>query len=387
MARRDYYEVLGVGKTASVDEIKKSYRKLAMQYHPDRNPGNKEAEEKFKEATEAYTVLGDDEKRKRYDQFGFAGIEGMGGYGGNPFQGGGFSGFEDVFAGFEDIFGSFFGSQGGGGFRTGRRARRGSDLLYNIDITLEDAAFGKKVDITYERQSTCDVCHGVGSKTGDGRKRCPDCGGSGQIRRSQGFFSISTPCSRCHGSGDVIDNPCPSCGGNGVIRKKTTKSVKIPQGIDNGKRVIIKGEGDAGEAGSPPGDLHIKFRVALHEYFYREGNNLLLHIPISFTQATLGDEISISTLDKKVIKMKIPAGCENGKILRVKGAGMPTLENPDYKGDLYIKVEIEIPKHLNKEEKKILEEFRKVHGEEQKPMPKKLSEKIREDEDSYSQFF
>jgi molecular chaperone DnaJ len=386
MAKRDYYEVLGVSKSASTDDIKKSYRKLAMQHHPDKNPGNKEAEEKFKEATEAYTVLADEEKRKRYDQFGFAGIEGMGG-GGNPFQGGGFD-FDDVFSGFEDIFSSFFG--GSSGFRSGggdrRRTSRGSDLLYNLDISLEDAASGKKIDITYDKQSTCDVCNGVGSKNGSGKKRCPDCGGSGQVRRSQGFFSISTPCPRCHGAGDIIENPCPACGGNGVVSKRVTKSVKIPTGIDNGKRIIIKGEGDAGENGSTPGDLHIKFRVKPHDYFYRDGNNLILEIPISFTQSILGDEISITTLDNKTIKLKIPAGCENGKVLRVKGAGMPYLESPDHKGDLYIRVSIEIPKHIGKEEKRLLEEFRKIHGEDQKPTPNKLSDKNK-NSDFFQQFF
>jgi molecular chaperone DnaJ len=383
MAKRDYYEVLGVPKTSSVDEVKKAYRKLAMQYHPDRNPGNKQAEEKFKEATEAYTVLADDEKRKRYDQYGFAGVEGMQG-GGNPFQGGNFD-FDDIFSGFEDIFSSFFGGSGGGS-RGGRRVKRGSDLLYNLDISLEDAAYGKKIDITYDKKIICDVCHGTGSKGGEGKRRCPDCGGSGQVRRSQGFFSISTPCPRCHGTGDIIDNPCPSCGGNGILSKKTTKNIKIPAGIDNGKRIIIKNEGDAGENGSPSGDLHIKFRIRDHEYFYREGANLIMEIPISITQAILGDEININTLDNKTIKLKIPASCENGKILRIKNAGVPYLENPEHKGDLYIRVNLDIPKHITKEEKKILEEFRTIHGENQSPTPKKLKERDG-NRDFFEQFF
>lgn len=367
MAKRDYYEVLGVSKTSSVDDIKKAYRKLAMQHHPDKNPGNKDAEDKFKEATEAYTVLSDDDKRKRYDQFGFAGVEGMGG--GNPFQGGGFSGFDEAFSGFEDIFTSFFGGRSGGG---NRRQKRGSDLLYNLDISLEDAAYGKRVDIVYERQMPCDACNGKGSKGGGGRKLCPDCGGSGQIRRSQGLFSISSPCPRCNGTGEIIENPCYICRGTGLSSKRVTKNIKIPPGIDNGKRIVIKGEGDYGENGTDPGDLHIKFKVRPHEYFYRDDNNLIIIVPISFTQASLGDEINIMTLDNKIIKLKIPAGCENGKILRVKGAGVPILENPEQKGDLYIKVDIEIPKHLNKEEKRILEEYRKVHGENQKPTPRKI---------------
>lgn len=371
MAKRDYYEVLGLSKSSNVDDIKKAYRKLAMQYHPDKNPGNKEAEEKFKEATEAYTILSDDEKRKRYDQFGFAGVEGMGG--GNPFQGGGFGGFEDAFSGFEDIFSSFFGGGFGRGGGGSRRPKRGSDLLYNLDISLEDAAYGKKVDIIYDRQAPCDACGGKGSKNGGGKKMCPDCGGSGQVRRSQGLFSISAPCPRCNGTGEIIENPCFVCRGKGLVSKRVTKNIKIPQGIDNGKRIIIRDEGDFGENGTEPGDLHIKFRVKQHEYFYRDGNNLIIIIPISFTQAALGDEINVSTLDNKIIKLKIPPGCENGKVLRIKGAGVPVLETPEHKGDLYIKVEIDIPKHLNKEEKRALEEYRKIHGENQKPTPKKIT--------------
>jgi molecular chaperone DnaJ len=349
--KRDYYEVLGVTKTASVDDIKKAYRKLAMKYHPDKNPGDKTAEEKFKEATEAYTVLADPQKRKQYDQFGFAGVDGMfGGQGGNPFAGGGFSGFEDIFSGFEDIFSSFFG--GGGGFGGGssqrNRTKRGNDLLYNMEITLEDAVLGKKVDITYDRLASCEKCHGSGSNSGSGKKTCPNCGGSGQVRRSQGFFSIATTCPRCGGYGEVIENPCPSCQGRGVISKRVTKSIKIPPGIDNGKRIIIRGEGDAGENGAPSGDLHIKFHVKPHPFYIRDDNDLIMEIPISFTQAVLGSEVSIDTIDNKTIKLKIPAGCENGKILRVKGAGVPDINSSENKGDLYIKVNVEVPKHLTK---------------------------------------
>jgi len=371
--RRDLYEVLGVNKNASIDEIKKAYRKLAMQYHPDRNPGNKEAEEKFKEATEAYTILSDPEKRARYDQFGFAGVEGMGANGGNPFHGANFTDFEDIFNGFEDlsdIFSSFFG--GGFGRTKTKRPKRGNDRLYNLEISLEDAFFGKKVELTFEKQEVCDTCKGSGSKSGSGKKRCPECGGSGQIRRSQGFFSISTPCPRCNGSGDVIDDPCPVCRGRGVVIKRVTENIKIPPGIDSGKRIIIKGKGDAAENGGIPGDLHIKIRVKPHEYYHREGDNLIMAIPISFTQAILGDEISVNTIDGKTIKIKIPQGCENGKILRIKGAGMPNIDIPERKGDLFIKVEIEIPKHISKEERRILEEYRRVHGENQKPQPKKI---------------
>ncbi len=370
--KRDYYEVLGVTKSASVDDIKKAYRKLAMKYHPDKNPGDKSAEEKFKEATEAYTILADPQKRKQYDQFGFAGVEGMfAGQGGNPFAGGGFSGFEDIFGGFEDIFSSFF---GGGGQRS--RARKGNDLLYNMEISLEDAVLGKKVDISYDRLATCEKCHGSGSSSGTGKKTCPNCGGSGQIRRSQGFFSIATTCPRCGGYGEVIENPCMSCQGRGVLSRRITKTIKIPPGIDNGKRIIIRGEGDAGENGAMPGDLHIKFNVKPHPYFIRDDNDLVMEIPISFTQAVLGSEISIDTIDSKTIKLKVPPGCENGKILRVKGAGVPDINSSD-RGDLYIRVIVEVPKHLTKNEKNLLEQFKSLHGENLKPSPLKISNRDR----------
>jgi molecular chaperone DnaJ len=385
MARRDLYEVLGISKSASLDEIKKSYRKLALKYHPDRNPDNKEAEEKFKEATEAYTILADEEKRKQYDQFGFAGIDGMfgggsGQGGGSPFGGQGFD-FEDmfggdIFSGFEDIFGSFF---GGGGGRRGRRqrggAQRGNDLLYNLEITLEDAFEGKKIDINYERDNACPSCNGKGTKSANGKTRCTDCGGAGQIRRSQGFFSIATPCPTCNGTGEMLKDPCKECKGQGVKKKKVVKSIKIPRGIDNGKRIIIRGEGDAGRSGGPSGDLHIKFHVKQHMNFLRDGYNLLMEIPVSYTQMVLGSEVNVKTLEGKIIKLKIPAGTENGKVLRLKNAGMPHLDNPDRLGDLYIRVFVEIPKHLSKSEKQMLENFRKEHGENQRPTPSKLGEK------------
>lgn len=378
MAKRDYYEVLGVSKSASVDEIKKAYRKLAMAHHPDKNPGDKKAEEKFKEATEAYTILADSEKRKQYDQFGFAGVEGMFGQGQNPFSGGG---FEDIFGGFEDIFSSFFGGGFGSSSRSSRRGgKRGNDLLYNMDITLNDAVQGKKVDISFEKQSTCEKCSGSGSASGSGKTTCPNCQGAGQIRRSQGFFSIATTCPRCNGTGEVIDNPCKACQGRGVVGKKVTKTIKVPPGIDNGKRIIIRGEGNSGENGASSGDLHIKFNVRPHPYFIREEDDLIVEIPISFTQAALGADINIDTIDDKTIKIKIPQGCENGKVLRIKGEGMPKLDNPAFKGDLYIRVNVDIPKSLNKEERKILEQFKSVHGENQKPSPSKINIKQRNDD-------
>lgn len=380
MARKDPYEILGVSKSASTEEIKKAYRKLAMKYHPDRNPGDKTAEENFKEATDAYSILADPEKRKRFDQFGYAGLEGMFSGGGSPFNGSGsgiFDGFEDIFGGFEDIFSSFF----GGGFRssTGRRrgARRGHDLLYSVEITLEDIVKGKNIDIAYEKLVPCDTCKGSGSSSGSGRRSCPNCGGTGQVRHSQGFFSISTPCSRCNGSGEVIENPCKICNGKGVVHKRVSKNIKIPLGIDSGKKIILRGEGDAGENGAPSGDLHIKFSVKPHPYFLRDENDLIIEIPISFTQAVLGDDINVDTIDNKTIKLKIPSGCENGKILRIKDAGVPYLNNSGKRGDLYIKVYVEVPKSLNKNEKALLEQFRNLHGEKRKPIPTKISNRSR----------
>lgn len=373
MSKRDYYEVLGVSKSASQDEIKKAYRKLAMQYHPDKNPGDKTAEEKFKEASTAYGILSDAEKRKRYDQFGHAGVDGMNA-GGGGFSGGGYGHYEDIFENFEDVFNSFFGGGfSGGSRRSGRsRVKRGADLLYNMEIELEDAVIGKDTTITYEKSVSCTECKGSGSKSGAGKKTCPDCGGSGQVRRSQGMFSISTTCPKCSGAGQVISDPCPSCGGRGLRRKKVTKNVHIPAGIDNGKRIILRGDGEAGENNAPSGDLHIKVFVKDHPNYYREGVNLIVDIPISFTQAALGDEISLKTIDKKHIKLKIPSGCENGKILRVKGAGVPFLDNSSKKGDLYIRVFIDVPKSLNSQQKKILEQFRESMGENKSPEPLKF---------------
>ncbi len=376
MAKRDYYEVLGLQKGASKDEIKKAYRKVAVANHPDRNPGNKEAEERFKEATEAYEVIADDKKRQAYDQFGFAGVEGMGG---SP---GGFQDFSSVFRDFEDIFGdfsgmfdSFFGGRGGGGRGRGRRGmNRGADLRYDLEISFADAVFGTKTEISYRRHTTCEECKGVGGESGSGRKTCPSCGGAGQVRRSSGFFSIASTCPTCNGEGTIIENPCRKCRGSGVIEKQQRVKVTIPAGIDNGKRISIAGQGDVGPGGGPAGDLYVMVRVQPHDYFERHGNDIYCIIPISITQAALGAEISVPTLDEKRAKVKIPAGTQNDRVLRLKNEGVPYLQDPSRRGDMYIKIRVNIPSKLSGKAKTLLRELAQVEGENGSPQPVNLAE-------------
>lgn len=373
MSKRDYYEVLGVPKNASKEDIKKAYRKLAVKYHPDRNPGDEKAEEMFKEATEAYEVLYDDKRRQAYDQFGFAGVEGMGtGAGGQGFSG--FRDFEDIFGDFGDIFGSFFGGGGGRSGRSDRGARRGADLRYNLDISFKDAVFGTRVEVSYDRHVTCPSCGGNGAETGSGRKVCPTCGGSGQVRRSSGFFSIASPCPTCNGEGYVIDNPCTMCHGSGVISKHQKLKVTIPPGIESGKRINIPGQGDAGPNGGPAGDLFVYVRVRPHDFFERHGNDIYCVVPISFTQAALGAEIMVPTLEGKKVKVRVPPGTQNGKILRLKNEGVPHLHNSTRRGDLYIKIRVDVPKHLSSRAKSLLKELAEMEGENNSPTPVPLSE-------------
>ncbi len=375
VAKRDYYEVLGVQKSASVDEIKKAYRRLAIQYHPDKNPGNKDAEEKFKEATEAYQVLADEKKRQAYDQFGFAGVEDFGGAGGGSYD------FSEVFRGFEDIFGDFGGFFdsffGGGGRRRERRpdrGQRGADHRYDVEIPFTDAVFGTKIEISFQRNESCTSCNGTGSDKGSSRKLCPSCGGSGQVRRSSGFFSISTPCPTCRGEGEIIEKPCSSCSGSGLIAKPRKLKVSIPAGIENGKRIAIPGQGDGGVSGGPSGDLYVYVRIKPHKYFERDGNDIYCVIPISFTQAALGSDILVTTLDDKKIKVKIPPGTQNDKILRVKDEGIPHLHSPERRGDLYIKLRITVPSKLSNQAKTLLKELSEINGEDENPGPIPLSE-------------
>ncbi|MDR0598658.1 MAG: molecular chaperone DnaJ [Treponema sp.] len=367
MAKRDYYEVLGVQKNASKDDIKKAYRKLAIQYHPDKNPGNKEAEEKFKEATEAYEILGDDQKKAAYDQFGFAGVDGMAGQGDFSQT---FRGFEDIFGDFSGIFDTFF---GGGGRRSSGAGtiRQGANLRYDIEIPFKDAVFGTKVEIQYTKNDACPACQGSGAAGGSGKKVCPVCQGSGQVRHSQGFFSVASTCHNCRGEGYIIEHPCKDCGGGGTQRKRQKIMVTIPPGVENGKRVVIPRQGDAGPGGGPPGDLYVFIRIKAHEFFERQDLDLYCAVPISVTQAALGADIHVSTLEGKTLKVKIPPGTANGKLLRIRDEGVPS---GGRRGSFWIKLVVKIPEKLSKRGRELMEELARVEGENDSPKPIPLSE-------------
>lgn len=372
MAKRDYYEILDVPKNSSKEEIKKAYRKLAIKFHPDKNPGNKEAEESFKEATDAYEILSNDRKRQAYDQFGFAGVEGVSG--GTHDYTSVFRDFEDIFGDFSNIFDSFF---GGGRSRRGASRDgklRGSDLRYNLEIDFKDAVFGTAAEVAYQRHSTCNNCKGSGAESGSGRKMCPSCSGSGQVRRSSGFFSIASPCTTCSGEGYVIENPCTVCHGSGLEQKRQRIKIDIPAGIENGRRIPIQGQGDTGANGGTAGDLYVDIHIRSHKYFERNGNDIYCVIPISISQAALGTDIFITTLDDKKIKVKIPAGTQNGKILRVRSEGVPFQNSGSRRGDMYIKVQINIPTKLSGKERELLSKFSELQGEESQPDPVPLSE-------------
>lgn len=374
MAKRDYYEVLGVQKNATKDEIKKGYRKLAIQYHPDKNPGNKEAEDKFKEASEAYEILSDDQKRPIYDQYGHAGLEGMGG-GGGGFDPNAFQGFEDIFGDFGGIFENLFGGGGGSSGRrrsSGRTSNQGANLRYDLQISFKDAVYGTKAEIQYSRSESCSPCKGSGASGGSGRKMCTSCQGSGQVRHSSGFFSIASPCPNCHGEGTIIENPCKECSGSGVQKKRQKILVTIPAGVEDGKRINIPRQGDAGPNGGAYGDLYVFIRVNAHPYFERSGSDLYCAIPISMIQAALGAEIMVTSLDDKKIKLKIPAGTQHGKLLRVRDEGVPV--SGSKKGDMYIKIIVQVPSKLSSKAKAMLAEIAKLEGEETSPTPISLAD-------------
>ena len=374
--KRDYYEVLGVSRGASEDEIKKAYKKMARKYHPDLNPGDKTAEEKFKEVNEAYEVLSDADKKARYDQYGHAGVDpnfGAGGFGG------GFDGSFD-FGDLGDIFGSFFGGGFGGGRRTNPNApQRGESIRMSIAISFEEAAFGCEKAVTVERYETCDTCHGNGCAPGTSPEVCPDCHGTGtvQVRRQtpMGVFATSSPCPKCGGKGRIIHQPCKDCRGSGMVRKKKTIQASIPAGIDNGQTISIRGQGNAGKNGGPAGDLLITITVRPHELFRREGTSVLCEAPITFTQAVLGAELEIPTIDGKV-KYTLPEGTQSGTTFLLKGKGIPSI-NGRGRGDQYVTVYIETPKNLNKEQKEALKKFAETMGESNYEEQKKFFKKFK----------
>ena len=366
--KRDYYEVLGVDRSASLDGIRKAYRKLALKYHPDRNQNDPGAVDKFKEATEAYEVLSDQGKRNSYDQFGHAGVgQGQPGAGGFDFGGAAFRDFEDIFGGFGDIFGELFGASGmgrSGGRRT--RARRGQDLRYDMEIELGEAFRGVEKAIEVPRQTACAKCDGTGSAKGSKPQTCPECQGSGQLRYSQGFISIAKPCYRCGGTGSYITNPCSSCNGSGRTVTHGNVSVRIPAGSDTGLKLRVPGEGEAGMNGGPPGDLYIFLSLKPHPLFQRDGDDLLCDVPISFSQAALGEaKLTVPTMDKRV-NIKIPAGTQTGKIFRVRGVGMPSLRGNRI-GDLLVRIRVETPAKLTPKQRDLFEQLAEVSGADPNP--------------------
>jgi len=375
MAKRDYYEVLGVAKSASADEIKKAYRKLALKYHPDRNKGDKAAEAKFKEAGEAYHILSDKERRTNYNQFGHAAFEGAGGRGG-------FSNFDFTNA-FSDIFGSdifddFFEGFGGTRGRGRRRSSdfRGADLRYDLSISLEDAYNGKKQEINFSSSDKCGMCNGSGAEPGSKPISCSACGGQGQVRSSQGFFTIQQTCQECAGSGEQISDPCKACRGMGKKKSKKKIYTNIPKGVDDGTRIRLSGKGEAGIKGAGNGDLYIFVSVKPHSIFKRSEENLFFEFPISLADATLGTTVEIPTIDGGKAKVKIPAGTQNGKQFRLKEKGMPMIRNKNY-GDLYIQVITEVPVSLTKEQKNLLEQFKKLEDTKTNPIMKDFFEKAK----------
>ena len=373
--KRDYYEVLGVAKTASQEEIKKAYRKLAVQNHPDKNPGDKAAEERFKEATEAYEVLGDEKKRAAYDQYGFAGVDGQ-----NQGYSRAYQDFSDLFSGggfssiFEDLFG-FGGFSGGSSRQRDAGPATGQSIRVNTEVDIHNITGEFKHEFTYAHQVACEACNGTGSKSGKrSMKTCPTCGGMGQIRQSSGFFSMSRTCPTCGGRGQIIEDPCPACRGSGTVRKNQTLRVKVPAGIESGTDIILSGMGNAGPNGAPPGDLYVRINVKPDKYFVRQGADLFVQVPISMTQAALGLDIEIKNLMGEPVKVEIPAGVQNGKIVRVKGQGLPKYRNENSKGDLYVKFQIETPKRLGLKAKQIMKELSVAMGENDHPSPVPFTE-------------
>ncbi|MFC5991707.1 molecular chaperone DnaJ [Limoniibacter endophyticus] len=377
--KADFYETLGVAKNADDKELKVAFRRLAMQYHPDKNPGDATAEHKFKEINEAYETLKDPQKRAAYDRFGHAAFEngGRGGFGGGAGFGGG--GFSDIF---EDIFGDIMG--GGRQRRSPNGRERGADMRYNMEITLEEAYTGKTAQIRVPTSIACDECSGSGAKPGTAPVTCSMCHGAGRVRASQGFFSVERACPQCHGRGQTIKDPCPKCAGQGRVTQERSLSVNIPAGIEDGTRIRLAGEGEAGLRGGPSGDLYIFLSVKPHQFFQRDGADLYCQVPISMTTAALGGDFEVTTLDGTQTRVRVPEGTQNDRQFRLKGKGMPILRQTQL-GDLYIQVEIETPQNLSKRQRELLEEFEKLSSQENSPQSTGFFKKMKDFLDSFSE--
>ena len=368
MSKRDYYEVLGVTRTSTEVELKAAFRKLAMQHHPDRNPGDKDCEHRFKEINEAYDVLKDGDKRAAYDRFGHAAFEHGGMGGGHGFG-------ADFGSTFADIFEGIFGMGSARGRSSGRE--RGSDLRYNMEITLDEAFKGKTAQIRIPTSVTCEACSGSGAKAGTKPKPCGNCGGAGKIRHAQGFFTLERTCPTCHGRGQVIDDPCKVCGGGGRVTRERTLSVNIPAGVEDGTRIRLAGEGEAGLRGGPPGDLYIFLEVASHEFFQRDGADLYCRVPISMASAALGGEFEVPAIDGSKVKVKVPSGTQTGRRFRLAGKGMPVLRAKQT-GDMYVQVAVETPQNLTKRQRELLAEFEKLSSEVTQPESAGFFSRVRE---------
>ncbi len=373
MAKQDYYQVLGVDKKASPEEIKRAYRRMAIKYHPDKNPGNKEAEAKFKECAEAYEVLSDPDKRKQYDQYGHEGLRGTGMHDFSRMN------VEDIFSmfGFEDFFGSVFGGGGGGGRRGGRRGGpvRGYDLETGVELTLDEVAHGTEKTIEFTRQDRCPECGGSGAAPGTQPSRCPLCGGSGQVAKGGGFFQMVSTCPQCQGTGQIVKNPCPTCRGSGRVPKKRTVTIKVPPGVHEGQGIRVAGEGEPGRDGGPNGDLYVYVRLHPHEFLERDGNDLIAVVPISFTQAALGATIDVPSLDG-TRQLKVPPGTQYGSLFRIRGQGLPDVRT-GRTGDELVQVTVETPTNLNDRQEELLREFAQTENRNVSPKSKNFFERLK----------